>query len=170
MNIWDKTFLQMHQWGVAQIDFNDGITVLDIGAGSGQSSRLLVNIPQVSKVIASDFSEEAVSRMKQTLKNPKIEIIQASVTELSYADNTFDVVTAFQTHFHWHTFEEGMNEVYRVLKPGGVCAIVSESDKPKYHLKAYDTQDKMVAYLKSLGFSDVKTSKQRNWMSYFVKK
>lgn len=166
MKLWDRIFLPMHRWGISKAYFKEKSTILDIGAGSGQSSRLLAQEMSIHRVIACDFSLDAVQRMKETLQTSKIEILQTSVTKLPFENNTFDGITAFQTHFHWSPFEQGIHEIYRVLKNDGICLIVSESDKPKYHLKAYATPDTMISYLKSIGFKNITTESYRNWTSY----
>lgn len=170
MHIWDRLFLPMQKWGHSLVSLPKGSVVLDIGVGSGQSSRLLAQNQHIAKVIASDISSEAIVRMKETIQDEKIEIIEASVLALPFNDHSFDAVMAFQTHFHWQPFEGGIKEVYRTLKPGGSCVIVSESDKPSYHLKAYDTPEKMCAYLQHIGFIHVQSRKYRNWTSYTMTK
>lgn len=166
LGIWDETFRQMQIWGAAQLDPPAGAEILDIGAGSGQSSSLLAALPNSGRVVASDLTEAAVSRMKETIRNPKIEIVQASVLDLPFADCSFDVVTAFQTHFHWKPFNLGIAEVRRVLRPGGIFLIVSEADKPRYHLKEYSEPASMIDYLHLAGFEAVKVESSRKWISY----
>ena len=45
---------------------------------------------------------------------------QASVAELPFEAEQFDVVTAFETVYFWPELAQNFREVYRVLKPGGV--------------------------------------------------
>ena len=44
---------------------------------------------------------------------------QASVAELPFEAEQFDVVTAFETVYFWPELAQNFREVYRVLKPGG---------------------------------------------------
>ena len=45
---------------------------------------------------------------------------QASVAELPFEAEQFEVVTAFETVYFWPELVQNFREVYRVLKPGGV--------------------------------------------------
>ena len=45
---------------------------------------------------------------------------QASVAELPFEAEQFDVATAFETVYFWPELAQNFREVYRVLKPGGV--------------------------------------------------
>ena len=46
---------------------------------------------------------------------------QASVAELPFEAEQFEVVTAFETVYFWPELAQNFREVYRVLKPGGLA-------------------------------------------------
>jgi ubiquinone/menaquinone biosynthesis C-methylase UbiE len=48
------------------------------------------------------------------------------VSQFSFADNTFDLVTAVENHFWWPDLPSDVREVLRVLKPGGTLVVVAE--------------------------------------------
>ncbi len=51
---------------------------------------------------------------------------QASVAELPFEAEQFDVVTAFETVYFWPELAQNFREVYRVLKPGGIFSSVTK--------------------------------------------
>lgn len=53
---------------------------------------------------------------------------QASVAELPFEAEQFDVVTAFETVYFWPELAQNFREVYRVLKPGGIFFICNEAN------------------------------------------
>ena len=53
---------------------------------------------------------------------------QASVAELPFEAEQFDVVTAFETVYFWPELAQNFREVYRVLKPGGTFFICNEAN------------------------------------------
>ena len=59
----------------------------------------------------------------------------ASLTELPFRDESFDIVTAKHTLEHVRTPKQALSEVARVLKPGGVALIVVP-DSGYWHLQA----------------------------------
>jgi ubiquinone/menaquinone biosynthesis C-methylase UbiE len=81
-------------------------------------------------VYGIDYAAESVAatrrinRVRIDLGRVKIE--EASVSALPFADRTFDLVTAVETHFWWQDLPAGMREIVRVLKPGGRLAIIAE--------------------------------------------
>ena len=52
---------------------------------------------------------------------------QASVAELPFEAEQFDVVTAFETIYFWPELAQNFREVYRVLKPGGTFFICNSA-------------------------------------------
>jgi ubiquinone/menaquinone biosynthesis C-methylase UbiE len=53
------------------------------------------------------------------------------VSENPWPDNSFDIVTAFETVYFWPDFVHDLGEVRRVLKPGGIFFICNELNKPE---------------------------------------
>lgn len=68
----------------------------------------------------------AMRTNKQWIDIARVEIRLASVSRLPFSDDTFDVVTAVETHFWWPVLPADLREVLRVLKPGGRLIIIAE--------------------------------------------
>jgi SAM-dependent methyltransferase len=92
--------------------------LLDVGCGAGWSSFFLTKAG--FRVTGVDLNPDAFEPpVTDTL------ILQAgSALKLDFDDRTFDVVTAYQCIEHLPDPELGLNEMIRVLRPGGVLAIV----------------------------------------------
>ena len=56
----------------------------------------------------------------------RVEIREGTVSELPFADEMFEFVTAVETHFWWPDLTVGLSEVWRVLKTGGTVLLVAE--------------------------------------------
>ena len=65
------------------------LKILNIGVATGAGSDML---SVFGNVVSSEYDEETCRFLKDELK---IDVIQASVTALPFADNTFDLVCAF---------------------------------------------------------------------------
>lgn len=63
---------------------------------------------------------------QKEIDNGRCEILQASVMELPFNDEQFDLVTAFETIYFWPDLSKSFQEVHRVLKKGGVFFICNE--------------------------------------------
>ncbi|SDP25550.1 Methyltransferase domain-containing protein [Ralstonia sp. 25mfcol4.1] len=96
-----------------------GKTVVDLGAGTGKFTRLLV--PTGASVIAV----EPVDAMRAQLsgKLPEVRAVQGSAESMPLPDASVDAVVCAQA-FHWFANSAAMREIGRVLKPGGRLGLV----------------------------------------------
>ena len=116
-------------WGLSLIDIQDGWTMLDIGCGGGATLRRLLRRSQDAKVYGIDISEESVTKACEVNKvflDKQIFVQQGSANQLPYKDATFNLVTAVETVYFWPNLPICLQEVRRVLKPGGKFAIMVE--------------------------------------------
>jgi 2-polyprenyl-3-methyl-5-hydroxy-6-metoxy-1,4-benzoquinol methylase len=91
---------------------------LDIGSGSGDLVKLLKN---KFRTISSccDYTDELMK-----LPGQHVDIVDLNIEQkLPYQENTFDIVTATEVIEHLEDFRAILREIYRVLKPGGVCVL-----------------------------------------------
>jgi ubiquinone/menaquinone biosynthesis C-methylase UbiE len=94
-------------------------TVLELGAGTGKLTEVLVGLGH--DVHATDPDEAMLARLRQRL--PDVRTSVAGAEEIPAADAAYDVVVAAQA-FHWFDHERALPEIARVLKPGGRLAVV----------------------------------------------
>lgn len=117
--------------------FPDKANVLELGAGIGHDTHLFIN--NGHQVVATDFSKPALEYNLKTadIKNKKhLSILQFDLSNrFPFADQSFDVVYA---HLVIHYFsrkitQQIFDEIFRVLKPNGIVAIlVNSTTDPEY--------------------------------------
>ena len=117
-------------WGLAHVSVNERDTILDVGCGGGRTVSKLAAKATQGKVYGADFSEASVVVSKKTnvrgIEMGRVEIRQASVSQMPFPDGMFDLVTAVETHFWWPELPGDMREVFRVVKPGGKLVVIAE--------------------------------------------
>jgi len=117
-------------WGLSHHAVRERDIVLDVGCGGGRTVGKLASVATGGKVYGVDFSTASLAVAKKTnqkwIEMGRVEIREGSVSKLPFSDDTFDVVTAVETHFWWPDLPGDMREVFRVLKPGGTLVIVAE--------------------------------------------
>jgi SAM-dependent methyltransferase len=94
-------------------------TVLDLGAGTGKLTRLLV--PAYARVVAVEPSH-AMRRILEAAA-PPADIIRGTAQDIPLADASVDGVFAAQA-FHWFDDEQSIAELIRVLRPGGAVVLL----------------------------------------------
>lgn len=97
--------------------------ILDIGCGTGLGTRQLKS--HKANVVGSDISAAMIEEAR-TLDSEG-EYVVAPVSKLPFPDNSFDMVTAFSS-FHWFTDQDSINEIKRILKPGGAFYVINKND------------------------------------------
>jgi ubiquinone/menaquinone biosynthesis C-methylase UbiE len=117
-------------WGLSHISVQQHDIILDVGCGGGRTVSKLAAIAAQGKVYGVDHSQEAVAVAVRTnrkwIEMGRVEIREGSASQLPYPQSVFDVVTAVETHFWWPDLPAGMQEILRVLKPGGSLIIIAE--------------------------------------------
>lgn len=117
-------------WGLGQFGVGQHDLVLDIGCGGGRTIAKLAVKADRGKVVGVDYSSEAIAWARrlnrEAIARGQVGLEEASVSHLPFADDTFDTVTAVETHFWWPDLPRDMAEVFRVVKPGGQFAVVAE--------------------------------------------
>jgi SAM-dependent methyltransferase len=96
-----------------------GVTLLELGAGTGKLTRSLTG--SGARVIA--LEPVAEMRAKLAANAPGVELLDAVAEAIPLADASVDAVIAAQA-YHWFDPETATAEVARVLRPGGVVALV----------------------------------------------
>lgn len=112
--------------------FVTGKVVLDAGCGSGYGSSILVSQGKAQKVYGIDLSSEAITYAKEHYGQDGITFTMDNVEEMETIDkNSIDVVVSFELIEHIKNQNTFLNQVKRVLKPGGLF-IVSTPNKYNY--------------------------------------
>jgi SAM-dependent methyltransferase len=81
----------------------------------------------------------------------RVEIQQGSVSCLPFPGSLFDLVTAVNTHNYWPDLAGDMQEILRVLKPGGKLAIIGSV----YEDGKHDERNQGFAALTTITFPGV---------------
>jgi ubiquinone/menaquinone biosynthesis C-methylase UbiE len=121
---------RLTDWGLRHASIGERDTILDVGCGGGRTVSKLAARASSGAVHGIDYAEASVAAARRfnrrEIVQGRVEIQQASVSDLPFPDDMFDLVTAVETHFWWQDLPAGMREVFRVLKPGARMLIIAE--------------------------------------------
>ena len=114
---------RLTEWGLTHVQIENDFTILDVGCGGGRTVKNLAAIATDGMVYGIDYSAGSVAASRAEneplVKAGRVAIEKASVSQLPFPDNKFDLVTAIETQYYWPNLVEDMREVLRVLQPGG---------------------------------------------------
>ena len=191
--LWDmnRHHSKLTDWGLSHVAIDKTATILDAGCGGGRTINKLASIASAGMVHGIDYSEASVAAARKTNQQSidagRVKIQQASVSKLPFADNTFELVTAIETHLFWPDLPNDFREIFRVLKPSGELLIVAEIYKGGKHLEGvrkaiFDkhlaarmnllTPDEHRALFANAGFSDLQIFEEldKGWICATGKK
>lgn len=109
--------------------------VLDAGSGTGfLSSTLLKTVTHPLEITALDLSASSLKKAqdaikKQMTRNDKVHFMVGNVLYLPFEDNTFDMVMTSGA-LEYVPLEEGLEEMARVLSPGGYLMLLPVHPSP----------------------------------------
>jgi SAM-dependent methyltransferase len=106
-------------WLVENLHIGPGRRVVDLAAGTGKLTRLLV--PAGADLVAA----EPVAGMRATFRAnvTGVPVIGTTAEQLAFRDASLDAVTVAQA-FHWFDHERAIAELARTLRPGGRVGLI----------------------------------------------
>ena len=104
---------------VAECRIAPGRTVLDLAAGTGKLTRLLV--PSGAELVA--IEPLAGMRAEFTKRLPGVQLLDGTAEAIPLDDASVDAVLVAQA-FHWFDPDAALREIHRILRPGGSIGLV----------------------------------------------
>jgi phosphatidylethanolamine/phosphatidyl-N-methylethanolamine N-methyltransferase len=131
--VYDFTFGKVADWGrmrtVDYINQRQG-RVLEVGIGTGSS---LPHYKRSLSVTAIDLSPEMLKRARERVEKERLfhveGIMEMDAADMSFPDNSFDVVVAMYVLTVVPHPKQVMRELQRVCKPGGEVIVVNHFSK-----------------------------------------
>jgi len=119
------------RWGLEHIAIAPEATILDVGCGGGGAVKILAQAASRGRVYGVDYAEDVLPTARRVnralIRQGRVEIKRGSVSDLPFPDDVFDLATAFETTIFWPNLVDDLQEVRRVLKPGGTLLIANEA-------------------------------------------
>jgi len=109
-------------WLADRLGLAPGRTVVDVGAGTGKLTRLLV--PFGPRVIAVEPVPQMLTKLREVV--PGTEAMAGTAEALPLADASVDAITVAQA-MHWFDHSQALPELRRVLRPSGSLGLIWNS-------------------------------------------
>lgn len=155
---------------IKQIVLKPGERLLDVGCGSGHLLELLHKKHPESPLVGLDVDAERLKTAQKKL--PQFPFHSSSATHIPEPEASFDVVTSTLMFHHLDTEQKKqmLQEVYRVLKPGGRFYLFDFSKPNRWYGKWFAQlfrempnreealEGKYKAYLEAAGFTSIESA------------
>ncbi len=99
-----------------------GRTVLEVGAGRGGNCYYLLRYTAARRIVGLDVTEANVRLCRRRCRGPRVDFLCGAAECLPVRDETFDVVVNLESSHCYPRIKAFLEEVHRVLKPGGIFA------------------------------------------------
>ena len=170
MKLWNRVYMPMVVWAVSQLDHKKRFhAILDVGVGNGASSKYLKKHFPNSQVLGIDISTTAI-KSAEKLAEPGLFFEVKNVENTNLPVEEFDLITAFQTHFHWSNLTQAFLELKRILKPDGIILLACEWSKLAYYQPDFTKQEKLENYLTDLDLHLIDSQRKDQWILYKIVK
>lgn len=123
--------------------------VLDVATGTGDIAILVQKLLQPDKVTGIDISEGMLElgrkKIAKLMLNDRIELLKGDSEAINFPDASFDAVTVAFGVRNFENLRNGLQEMLRVLKPGGKLMVLEFSKPEKAFQGFYNLYMKVIA-------------------------
>ena len=165
-----KDHAALPEWVFAELKIKEDAHVLDVGCGGGANLNRMLSKNPTATAVGMDISKLAMEMTHEVnyrdIVDKRLLLLGGNATQMPLARESYDLVTAFETIYYWHSMELGTEEMYRVLRPGGTCLIANEMDGLAEDVRSFEsavggfrvyTIDEITEYLVTAGFTDIQS-------------
>ena len=127
----------MLTFNFSKIKLEDRGVMLDLGCGEGRHIFGIMQAFPNMQCVGLDPNLDSLDKSLEgldffkSLSNKKTSFLSGSAYELPFSDNTFDLVICSEVLEHLHEYINALEEISRVLKPGGKFLASVPSEFPE---------------------------------------
>ena len=156
-------------------------TVLEIGCGTGNGSRLIRKYFQAKKIYATDLDKRMIEIAKRRNADDSISFEVQNATRLKFKNDSFDAVFDLGVIHHIPDWKECLKELRRVLKPNGELIMEDLSIETfstpfgkilkkvlSHPYESMHNEEEFVEYLRKIGFRIKAHKKYSHLIKYFI--
>lgn len=166
----NESHYEVTGWALDLWEIQEKDSILDIGCGGGMTLKRMSDRAKQGHLTGVDYSSVSVQESKKLnetdIRSGKMEIIEASVEAMPFAEHSFDKIITVESFYFWPDPAENLKEVYRVLKKEGIFHLVADiygkeglNEKQLSNIREYQlfnpTKKEFIQLFKNAGFKEV---------------
>jgi ubiquinone/menaquinone biosynthesis C-methylase UbiE len=114
----DRFFIQLYHRTATQVDLS-GKRVLEVGCGHGGGASYLMRTSHPASYTGLDLNPVGIAFCQKRHNVAGLEFVKGDAEDLPFPDQSFDAVINIESSHLYHQFPRFLDEVTRVLRPGG---------------------------------------------------
>lgn len=123
-------------------EYTENKNVLDIASGTGYGADILYKFGRAKDVYGVEIDNSSVEYANAVYGSKFVKYIKGSILDIPFNDNSFDILTSFETIEHIKDESRQIEEIKRVLKNNGLYIVSTPNDwdnsNNEFHVKDYD--------------------------------
>ena len=123
---------KLAEWGLKELYISENADILDVGCGGGANIARLLRYAPKGRVTGIDYSPVSVKKSREVnakaIAAGRCQVLEGSADALPFEEESFDLVTAFETVYFWPEIEKCFAGIKCILKDGGSFVVVNEDD------------------------------------------
>jgi ubiquinone/menaquinone biosynthesis C-methylase UbiE len=131
-NTWAKNYDRRWYWlfhfsnkaVLRTLDLKPGLSILDVGCGTGILLQQLLQLGLHLKLYGIDISSKMVKVAQAKFDQGSALVHEGSAHGLPYKNESYDCVTCATSFHHYPSPRNSLREMFRVLKPGGKLVLL----------------------------------------------
>ncbi len=112
------------------------LNLLNVGGSAGMIDNFLAD--SFRSVVSMDIDKSAIERARGEFQKDNLNFQVGDALNLQFSDNSFDAVICSQVYEHVPNPQKMLDEIFRVLRPGGICYFAATNrliwNEPHYNL------------------------------------
>jgi ubiquinone/menaquinone biosynthesis C-methylase UbiE len=149
-----------NEWTLSLLDMEPDDRILEVGCGPGALIQALAAKATAGFVVGIDLSptvlQQASKRNAQAIREGRVRLEGGSATALPFEEASFDKVLSANSLPFWPDQEAGVREMRRVLRPGGVIAIILQPRWARTESEVKQIGMGLLALLSQVGFQEAR--------------
>ncbi len=126
---WDKDLtaedLERLTHLIDNVQITEGITVCDLGCGTGVMFDMLRRrVGKKGLIVGVDFAPQVAHKAQRNFPFHNVGVVEAEASALPFYKDNFDLVISFAAFAHFSHKDEAIHQAYHILKPGGRMVII----------------------------------------------
>lgn len=155
-----RTTRLRNEWILSLLNIQHDDQIIEVGCGPGTLIQRLAEEALFGSIVGIDPSSvmllHAARRNQKMLLEGHVSLQTGTASALPFADASFDKALSANSFPFWSDKEAGLCEIWRVLKPGGMIALILQPRWAKTAQEVKDSEEELADLLAQVGFQQIR--------------